>query len=488
MEYGLGKREIDKQFPFNTARLIYKREISFYKKWIPNARKITVTKPFNFLPHLHSLNTDQKQCLEMAKDVIRRTIKGEICFFILTGSGGVGKSTVLYHIGHLLQQHNVNFAIVAPTGIAGQPFHAKTYHGFMGIRKVKQSYASMINEMVSAKTRENVRNLQLIVLEEAFLGGLRALSFLLKRIALIKKSTADQCVSVIVSGDPYQLHNCLDYPLTTLPKAEHDVLTKHAANLYQSAKFKYTLTTNVRQKDDPAYASLLERLKLGEITQEDADLLSSRLISRLSQEERDTFFDSTHIFYSNAAVDAWNFYYLSCLDIPVRKLQAVLTTECRYCRADYPICFIGEGIGLMLQRNYLNEANLSNGSQLTVKHAYYRNDDDLLPEFLTCTAQNYKGPRLSDQTIPISYIEEIIFCPHLQCRIGVKFYPLKNNKSLTMYKVQGLTLSSVVVCFDNIRANVPALYTSLSRVTTLKKLMIVSKKPIESYFVIKSAQ
>lgn len=482
MEYGLGKRVVDESFPFAQARAEYNREVSFYKAWIKNAKKSVVRKPFNYLPYLRPLNHDQKQCLDMLKDFIRRTIAGEVNTFIINGNGGVGKTTVLYHVGHLLHQHRVKHAFVSPTGSAGQALQARTIHSFCGISSIKQPYANMITEQVYPKVRERLRDLQLIVVEEAYLGGLRLLSMLLRRIAYVKKSKADQCVSLIISGDPYQLNSCLDYALTLIPKPEHDDMVKHAGNIYHSAKFKYTLTTNVRQKDDERFALILDRLRLGKTTQEDIEALSSRLISRLSQEERDRFFDSVHLFYPNYLVDSWNFYYLSCQNVPVRKLEAQLIPQCHVCKRDYPVCFIGEGIELMLQRNTFNEGNLCNGSRLVVKHAYYTNDDDYLPQFVACVGENYKGPKLENQTVPITYLEETIFCPHSQEKVKVKFYPLKNCKALTFFKSQGLTLPSVVICLDSLRFNIPALYTALSRATALKNIMILSKKPLSSYF------
>lgn len=158
-------------------------------------------------------------------------------------------------------------------------------------------------------------------------------------------------------------------------------MVKHGARGYQSAQYNYTLSTNVRQKDDVSFAALLNRIREKKITSKDVELLSSRLIENV-QDKRDSFFDSINILYSKFAVDSWNFYYLSCQDIPVRTLEAHLTPNCTICKADNPVSCIGPGVKLLLQRN-LYRFNLVNGSRLVIKHAYYANDNVVLPEFVT---------------------------------------------------------------------------------------------------------
>lgn len=126
MKQQLGKREIDKTFPFSVARDEYTREIAFYKTWIINAKKCSVRKPFNFLPHLKKLIHDQHECLKMVKEAIQRTISGEVNTTVINGIAGSGKSTFLFRVGQLLSQHSIDFAFLSPMAMCYQQFQAYT--------------------------------------------------------------------------------------------------------------------------------------------------------------------------------------------------------------------------------------------------------------------------------------------------------------------------------------------------------------------------
>lgn len=81
---------------------------------------------------------------------------------------------------------------------------------------------------------------------------------------------------------------------------------------------------------------------------------------------------------------------------------------------------MGKDIRVLLQKNLISENCLVNGSLCIVKHVYYKNDKDELPEFITCEVPGYIGTKLSeDGTVPFSYNEYTIICKHHNQKIKV---------------------------------------------------------------------
>lgn len=483
MDTTLGSREIDAIFPYDNALDLYKREVSYYQSWLLNAKKSAYRKPFPFLSHLKPLTTCQQKCLDIFKEQVRLVIQGVYTVYTLNGYAGSGKTSVLYHMGALLQNTDVKFAFISPTAQGCLPYDSQTLHSFCGIFNVKQSAKQMIHDPVHPKVKQRLKNVQIILIDEVYLAGGRLISMLLKRIAYVKKTDSPLPVSLVLVGDVHQLPCVLDMPINANIREEMDPMVLHACTLYHSARFRFTLKTNLRQCSDLIFAEILSRLAAGETTKEDINILSSRLSDKLSKEERHKFFSSPHLFSTNKAVDLWNGIYLSKLNIPLIKLEPQLIPDCKECLKEFPTCYVGTNVKLCLQKNLIPENCLVNGTNCVVKNVYCSKARNSFPDFITCEVTNYKGSGLSeDGTIPFGAEKEVILCRHLGQKIKVKYYPFKNNYAYTIHRSQSQTLDSAVVCLEGISPYSSAIYTAISRVRSLKDLMITTTKPLSSYF------
>lgn len=483
MESVLGNRQCDLAFPFTRALNVYARELSYYRDFVKNAKRMSTYKPISYGLYTRPLNVCQLAGLELVKKAVKDYKNNVNGIVVIEAKGGMGKSTLFFSIAHYLTQVNMNFVICSPIAHVCQPFGAVTIHNMLGWYNVKQKYETMVKERVSPLVRERIRKLDCIMIDEVFLLHSKAWCALLRRIRYIKGTSEDIPLLIISAGDSKQLSLPGGYALDTkIDNEKHCEMVIEGLRTFQNAKYKITLRTNQRQLGDKPYMNLLSRMHEGTTTNEDIQLLSSRLVTNLPDCELDRFWEAVHIFNSNVKADFWNQHYLLNSSYSVRSIKPNLQPYCEICAKEYPSSFLGKSVGCYITRNLIVASNLVNGSNATVEDLYFKKQDQLLPDFVALLVPGYTGPRLENKTVPIIPLEEIINCIHLETRIKVIYYPLKNNYALTVYKCQGKTLDQAVIDLDGMNLASGAIYTALSRCISLKNVLIHSKKALEFYF------
>ncbi len=479
----LGYRDIDKKFPFDKARSKYRRELSYYLDFLKNAKKVASYKKIPYGLFIKPPTPCQKKAMVVVREAIRDTLANNECLLTIEGQAGTGKSNTFFMIAELLTQLNIEFCICAPTAVACQQYGAFTVHSLLGIYNIKQTMNQMVNLPVHPAVYERLKKTRIILLDESYLLGSRGLSLLCRRLRLIKKTTKTLPVTIIMAGDVGQLSVICDIALFDDPKPDHDEMVLEGNSIYKNRRYKVTLSTNVRQNTDEKFQGILKRLHDDEFTLNDVDALSKRLSSNLTDEQLLPFYDSVHIFSTNLKAQAWNDFYLMNSEISVRKLKPNLDPFCEICEKDYPVSYVGTGAKIIFQRNIINQFNLCNGTLAEVEEVYYSNNNQGLPDFISCNIPSYSGPTLyEDNLIPVVPIQETIICNHLNKKIKVTYYPIKNSYSRTTYKVQSITLPKVTIDFEGFRFKDKGVYTSLSRCVSLDNVLIHSKKPLASYF------
>lgn len=479
----LGSRVIDKKFPYERARQKYRRELSYYLEFLKNAKKVATYKKIPYGLFIKPPTPCQKQAMVVVREAIRDTLADNECILTLEGGAGVGKSNTFFMIAELLTQLNVEFSICAPTAVSAAQYGGFTVHSLLGLYNIKQTMNEMVHAPVHPAVHERIKKLRVIILDECFLLGCRGLSLLCRRIRLIKKTTKTLPVTFMLGGDFGQLTVVGDVALYDDPKPYHDEMVLEGISLYRNRRYQITLTTNVRQNTDEKFQGILKRLHDDQITMDDVEALSKRLSSNLTDEQLLPFYDSVHIFSTNQRAQAWNDFYLLNSDISVRQLRPILLPFCEICEKDYPVSYVGTGAKIIFQRNIINQFNLCNGTLAKVEEVFFSNRNQSLPDFISCRVPSYTGPCLfEDNCVPIVPLQETIVCKHLDKKIRLTYYPIKNSYSRTTYKIQSITLQKVTINFEGFKFKDKGVYTSLSRCVKLDSVLIHSKKPLASYF------
>jgi len=222
------------------------------------------------------------ECVQQEKDKVMRDLKAmggkEHLVMFLTGAAGCGKSTTMEAAQFYCHKfctaiaaafNDYSFYFTATTGSAAALFGGTTIHSAAHLNK------NRINDEMRAAWRDDVRIL--IIDEISFFKA----SDVAKLDRQLKKLTgrydmAYGGVSVVFSGDFHQLK-----PIC----AEDDVLYSDspAASLWENTiNCAIFLDNSHRFKDDPLYGELLARMRLGEDTRQDRELINSRVINATS--------------------------------------------------------------------------------------------------------------------------------------------------------------------------------------------------------------
>ena len=219
------------------------------------------------------------ECDQQTKDSVVKILKAmggkEHLVMFLTGAAGCGKSTTMeaaqfychkFCTAIAVAFNDYSFYFTATTGSAAALFGGTTIHSAAHLNK------NRINDEMRAAWRDDVRIL--IIDEISFFKA----SDVAKLDRQLKKLTgrydmAYGGVSIVFSGDFHQLK-----PIC----AEDDVLYSDspAASLWENTiNCAIFLDNSHRFKDDPLYGELLARMRLGEDTLEDRELINSRVVN-----------------------------------------------------------------------------------------------------------------------------------------------------------------------------------------------------------------
>ena len=421
-------------------------------------------------------------------------------YIFVTGGAGTGKS-------HLIKAtHNMaNFTfrkagqnpiqirvlLMAPTGTAAFNIGAPTIHSALLLPKNLKSYIKLSDEKCNT-LRVKLQSLQMIIIDEISLVGSDMLVYISKRLQQITGcSQPFGGITVVAFGDLYQLPPVAQPFVYDLPS---DSFERLSGSVWQWNFKSIELQQIMRQKEDQAFASLLNRVRKSEHTDEDMKVLQTRAIDPA---DVNYMSDSLHIFARNVDVDVHNDQMMHSLKRPVISLMAkekrpaclksyVTSEDSRYTGGVAKEIFVCEGARVMITRNIDVQDGLVNGAQGTVlgfipNTTNGENIKAILIQFdkagvgsSAVAASRFDLSSFPSTAVPITPVE--IRFTVSKCKQGLDIawiqFPLKLAFACTIHKVQGATLDKIVVSFKN-RFSSGQAYVALSRARTLEGLQLL---------------
>lgn len=216
----------------------------------------------------------------------------------LTGCGGTGKSTI---VRELIKKYKSSkkILVTASTGIASINVKGSTIHRSLGIGRGPQShqgfeeFEEILRENDAWKrVQENLRKKDILLVDEISMIGERLFRFIDYHLRTARENdSVFGGMQVIVVGDFLQLE----------PVTEKGEESKYAfeSEVWEQAKFVTINLENVMRQEDEEFVSLLSRVRKGDMTDEDYELLMKKVSPCKSVE-------ITRILTHNGAVDRWN--------------------------------------------------------------------------------------------------------------------------------------------------------------------------------------
>ena len=246
----------------------------------------------------------------------------------LTGGAGTGKShlvrTIVQTVNKICrinkQAEDVHVLVCAPTGAAAYNIAGQTCHSAFLLplhKKRDDDYLSLSMEKLSTM-KETLGNVKLIVIDEISMVGADTLLTIHRRLCEMK-GTQDPFggISILSVGDLLQLPPVAQRPVFAAPTDEMSAIF---GSLWKSQFKMVELTEIQRQKDDETFANLLNRVRIGQQTEDDVKLLKAREICKSSPEYPQNV---THIFAENKEVNKHNKKMLESLETQTYTFKAV---------------------------------------------------------------------------------------------------------------------------------------------------------------------
>jgi len=266
---------------------------------------------------------------------------------------------------------------VAPTGIAAFNIHGATLHQALSI-PVRSCPTLNAQQLLPLQGRLN--HINYIILDEKSMVGRRLFSKVDSRFRdgfLYRRNDYFGGCSMLMFGDFGQLPPVGDTPLFDLHLRDGNSNSVLEANngrdAYLSLTESITLNRIMRQRgedvDTRRLHEILEHMRIQDVSDEDVELLNSRVLDDLPPEERATFDDDAlYLCPTNALVDELNHDPLGASNKPVLIVLALHTgigaSKESEDNADglQQKLLLMEGAKVMLTRNLWTLQGLTNGT------------------------------------------------------------------------------------------------------------------------------
>ncbi|XP_073808479.1 uncharacterized protein [Danio rerio] len=447
-----------------------------------------------------SLNQTQASIFYAVRDWCKRCISDERpqqFLYFLNGGAGVGKSHVVKSIhaeaSKILRRlpcmrENTDISkptvlLTAFTGTAAFNISGKTLHCLLKLpRSLKPPYQGLGNSL--DEIRADLSNAHILIIDEISMVSKQLFAYVNWRLQQIKGNHKPfGGLSVLCVGDFYQL--------PPLGRAKPlCVYEEHVLDFWKDHFQMITLTQIMRQREDLAYAELLNRLRIKQKHERltDADKCMLEAVIRSAPEECPS--DALHIYATNKEVDSHNMAVISSRFSEIITIYAndykkdPRTGEMK--RQGVPLkgdkrdlvdtLQIAIGVRVMLIRNIDVEDGLVNGSFGKVAKITTLSRDGvpfvhLIGLHLDDVNAGQKHSNKATGDDNIVYIERLEEPLKRKGTIRRQF-PMKLAFACTIHKVQGMTTDCAVVSLKHIFEPGMA-YVALSRTTTLSGLHII---------------
>ena len=199
------------------------------------------------------------------------------CCFFITGRAGTGKSTFIKNIRESVHK---NFLVLAPTGIAAMNVGGQTLHSFFGLPL--EVVTPETHMEVSYEKIRLLKHTDTIIVDEASMvrcDWVDGMDRFLREITYSHLPFGGK--QVIFVGDLFQLP-----PVVRWDNGDGEILSKlygpgapyfYKANVMKRINFPKIEFQKVYRQKDLSFLEILDRMRLGENTNEDLDILNQRV-------------------------------------------------------------------------------------------------------------------------------------------------------------------------------------------------------------------
>ena len=390
----------------------------------------------------------------------------------ITGVAGTGKSTLLRHFRDNTKRSAV---FLAPTGVAALNVSGQTIHSFF---RFPSRFITSQDVRRLDKKQELFKNLTTVVIDE--ISMVRA-----DMIDAIDISLRLNCNEpdlpfggrqILMFGDLFQLPPIIEPELEAYFNDNYETPYFFSARVFEHHAMETMNLTRIFRQRDPEFLSLLNKMRVNEITGVDLKAINSRVVKEVD-------YDVVHgnsktvitLTATNARAADINQKQLSKLKSESYTFYADISGDFDY--QSYPTdkeLTLKAGAQVMLLRN---DAMWVNGTLCTISDI-----GDNFIEVQLDDGSKHSVRRVVWEKIDYDYnpadrsIEPTVVGKFTQ-------YPLKLAYGLTIHKVQGLTFDDVVIDLGRGAFAHGQTYVAFSRCRTIEGIKLLTPIRINDIIV-----
>ena len=465
---------------------------------------------------MRSLNIEQRELIDYHRKWCKTTIldlkEGKVptpYHIFLSGPGGVGKSHLIklihYDTKRLIRlaghtdPDDIISLLTAPTGVAAFNISGMTIHSAFCFKPFRFgfNYLPLSHEKLPFLEKQ-FQNLQLLIIDEISMVGADTLLHIYRRLCEIKRTKSLNCnennpfgnISVLAVGDLFQLPPVRQNHVF---RDTRDKMANICGNGWDLFKL-FELHQTTRQKNDKPFAELLNRVREGNMTDEDVEMLKTR---QISTEQIIDLQDILHVYAINKYVNEHNSIKLNSLGKNIFHIKAndkcknddtmLFTVDSTSCKVNdrgglTNLFSIAIGAKVMLNVNIDVTDGLVNGARGFVQHIDFNDQLQHVNAILVKFDHIFVGVKAKlksayknsyPDAVPIFKFEAILYHGiHKAVSTRRIQFPLSLAWALTIHKVQGLTVDRIIVSMKGPYFNAGQAYVAFSRVKNLNDLYI----------------
>ena len=390
----------------------------------------------------------------------------------------------MIHCLRLLLDHRVR--VTAPTGVAAFNIEGHTLHSLFS-PPIKGDFKDLQGERLH-ELQQTLAGMDYLIIDEMSMVGRKFLGQVDKRLRQVFPHRADMLFggcSCLLFGDFGQLPPVMDLPLYTT--VSRSPLSDQGSTAYQLFDCAIVLQQVMRQSgQDPhqvLFRNILLRLRDAQLTISDWEQLMKQTPAEVSDLTR--FTHALHLHPTIEAVVEHNVSRLRASRHTIATIKAIhrgpntAKASSEDAGGLEPIICLACEACVMLTANLWVDKGLVNGSMGTVVAICYRSGEapPNLPIAVTVKFDFYRGPTLSDGTVPIIPLRRTWSASGAPCsRLQL---PLKLAWAVTIHKAQGLTLDKVVIDIGKKDFSAGLTFVACSRVRHLHDLLFDPPFPFQ---------
>lgn len=432
------------------------------------------------------LSADQRKALDIMLHSGRN--------LFITGKAGSGKSFLLKR--YIKEVHKLNLPlrnkdrkhilITAPTGIAALNIGASTIHSVFGFDNLESDIVETAPEKLkfTDESKKIIQYVDTLVIDEVSMVRCDVFDRIERILRYVRNNEAPfGGVQIILFGDVFQLPPVSKKEETIFLKKKYGGIYFFHSEAYKNNDFGFIeLTSNHRQKGDTRYYEILNRMRDGKLTQDDVDLLNTRVVSENSPELRRV----PHLYPTRLKTKEKNSSELDLINAKLHKFKTEIIWDEQTEQSDkikngaYYTETLELKMGSLVMMTHNDpQKNWVNGHLAIVSGFSYNPDTQEEHIWIKMNKTEYevsrheisvKKPILEDDTIKYKTI------------LTTAQFPMILGYAITIHKSQGQTFQKIACNLNNSFAPGQA-YVALSRCTSLDGLYLLCPVSASQAFV-----